>query len=385
MAPRLSAVILAAGLSSRMGELKALLPLGRHSVLEQCLALFQGCGISDLVVVTGHRADAVGAVAERAGARVAHNPDFADGMFGSIRVGAAHLAGRCEGFFLLPVDIPLVRRGTITLLAKSFTQRPARILHPVFDGRCGHPPLLAADLIDLIGAQADPEGGLRTLLTTVEAEQPELVRRLQVADANIHIDLDTPEDYHAAGQAFARRDIPSMAECRALLDHIHPMPDKGLAHGCLVAEVAVALCMAVKSNSGRTLDPELCRVSGWLHDIAKGHPNHEAEGARWLSELGFDRVAEIVAAHRDLDWTPSMAISEREIVHLADKLVRGSRRVCLDARFEEKLSSFAHDPQAVQAIRGRLAMARQLARAIENEAGRPLDGIVARDNGACTP
>ena len=385
MAPRLSAIILAAGFSSRMGELKALLPLGGRTVLEQCLSLFQACGIDDLVVVTGHRADEISVIANRAGAIPIHNPDFADGMFRSIRTGAAHLVGRCEGFFLLPVDIPLVRRGTVTLLARSFAQSPARILYPVFDGRRGHPPLLHRDLIDLIRAQPQPEGGLRTLLARVECEQPEHMREVQVADANIHLDLDTPEDYQTACQVFVRRDLPTMSECQAILDHIHSMPDKGLAHGHRVAEVAVALCQAVNGKSGRLLDPELCRVSGWLHDIAKGHPRHEEEGARWLSDLGFDRVATIVAAHKDLDWTPSTAISEREIVHLADKLVRGNRLVPIDARFEEKLACFAHDPQAVQAIRGRQAVARRLAAAIENESGQSLDGILARECGACAP
>ena len=385
MAPRLSAIILAAGFSSRMGELKALLPLGGRTVLEQCLSLFQDCGIDDLVVVTGHRADEVSVIANRAGAIPIHNPDFADGMFSSIRTGVAHLAGRCEGFFLLPVDIPLVRRGTITLLTRSFAQRPAAILYPVFAGRRGHPPLLHRDLIDLIRAQPQPEGGLRTLLARAECEQPEHVREVHVADANIHIDLDTPEDYHAAHRLFARRDIPTMAECQAVIDHIHPIPDKGLAHGRRVAEVAVALCQAVNGNGTRLLDPELCRVSGWLHDIAKGHPCHEEEGARWLSELGFDRIAAIVAAHRDLDWTQSMAISEREIVHLADKLVRGSRLVPVDARFEEKLAYFAHDPQAVRAIRGRRAMARRLAVAVEHEAGQSLNSILTEEYGACAP
>ena len=57
MTTGISAIILAAGFSSRMGELKGLLSLGGRTLLEHCVALFRDCGIEDVVVVTGHRAD----------------------------------------------------------------------------------------------------------------------------------------------------------------------------------------------------------------------------------------------------------------------------------------------------------------------------------------
>lgn len=383
MAPGLSTLILAAGFSSRMGELKALLPLGGRTVLEQCLSLFQDCGLEDLIVVTGHRAGEVGAIAERAGARVAHNPDFAAGMYSSIQAGVRRIDGQCSAFFLLPVDIPLVRPGTVRLLARSFAEEAARISYPVFDNRRGHPPLLHAGLTPAILNQKEPEGGLRTLLARIETEHPEQVREVRVADANIHNDLDTPEDFLAGCLRFDRRDIPTPAECEVICRHLYRMPEKGLAHGRAVAEVAMALGEAVNRHGGRGLDLELCRVCGWLHDIAKGHPRHEEEGARRLRELGFAQAAAIVAAHRDLDWTTGMAINEREIVHLADKLVRGSRIVTIEQRFEEKLALYQDDPEAVRAIRSRYDQALSLAAAVEAAMGQPLAVIAEMAGGAC--
>ena len=111
------------------------------------------------------------------------------------------------------------------------------------------------------------------------------------------------------------------------------MPEKGLAHGRMVGDVAGILCQTVIRHSGRELSPYTCRVCGLLHDIAKGHPHHEETGAAWLRELGFDRAAEIVGAHKDMDWTPEMGVGERELVHLADKLVRGSRMIGVNERF----------------------------------------------------
>ncbi|MCL2458803.1 MAG: NTP transferase domain-containing protein [Desulfobulbus sp.] len=377
MAPNLSGLIPAAGLSSRMGALKALLPLDGRTMLGQCIALLSACGIDDIVVVTGHRAGEVGAAAVGAGARVVHNPDHAAGMYGSIRAGAGLLASRCDGFFLLPVDMPLVRHGTVRLLARSFAAQPALAHCPVFAGQRGHPPLFHADFIDLILAQEHPEGGMRGLLARIEAARPSQVREVEVADAHIHLDLDTPESYRDGCARFARQGIPDMTECMAILSHLHPMPAKGLAHGRAVAGVAEAIAEALNRCGGLQLDVELCRVSGFLHDIAKGQPYHEAEGERWLRLLGFERAGAIVGAHKDLTWMPGMDLGEREIVHLADKLVRGNRLVAIEARFAEKLALFRQDPGAVRAIERRWRQAEQLAMAVEAAVGQPLAAVVA--------
>ncbi|MDX9835927.1 MAG: NTP transferase domain-containing protein [Desulfobulbus sp.] len=382
MTPRLSGVVLAAGLSSRMGTLKPLLPLDPEALrtpLGLCLDLFHGSHINEVVVVTGHRREEVSAAARAAGARVVHNRDFARGMYTSIRAGVAGLRENTDGFFLLPVDIPLVRCGTVRLLTQAFTQEPASVLHPVFAGRRGHPPLIAAELIPRICDQEEPAGGLRTLLAWVEADQPGQVREIQVADRFIHLDMDTPAEHAACVQQFVRRDWPSLVEAEAILTHLHPMSTKGLAHGRRVGEVAALLAERLILATGRPLEVELCRVSGLLHDLAKEQPDHEEEGARWLRDLGFPRAAAIVAAHRDMTWHPDMGLGEREIVHLADKLVRGSRIVPVRARFEEKLALYQHDPEAIHAIKGRRRLAEQVATAIEAALGQPLATLLPTD------
>ena len=367
-----------------MGELKAMLPMGKSTVLEQSIELFRSCGVHDIVVVTGHRAAEVAAVAEQAGVNLVHNPDFASGMYSSIRAGVRGLCANSSGFFLLPVDIPLVRRGTVNRLLQAQAHAPARIFYPVFADRRGHPPLLSADLIALIRDTAEPEGGLRTLLAGLEADHPDQVREIQVADANIHFDMDTPDDYFAGCIRFGTRGVPTMAEAEAIIDHIHSMPEKGLAHGRMVGDVAAILCETVIRHSGRELRSKTCRVCGLLHDIAKGHPHHEETGAAWLRELGFDQAAEIVGAHKDMQWSPEMGVTERELVHLADKLVRGSRMIGVNERFEEKLALYKHDPEAVQAILGRYRLAQNLAAAVEAEVGQPLELIMEMAFAACS-
>jgi len=380
----LSAVILAAGLSSRMGELKATLDLGGESVLDRCICLFRQCGIEDLVVVTGHRQAEIGRVAEGAGARTAYNPDFASGMYSSIQTGVRHLVGGCTGFFLLPVDIPMVRSGTIRLLVESFTEQSSLISYPIFMGKRGHPPLIAGSLIPVILGSEAPAGGLRALLAAVEKHQREKVVDVEVADANIHFDMDTPEDYAVGCRHFQHIGYPTMAETQVILK-LHPMQEKGLAHGRLVGRTARILCLALRQKGRDDLDLDLCEVGGLLHDIAKGYREHEQEGARWLASLGFDRVAEIIAAHKDLSWNKTMRIGEKELVHLADKLVRGGRFVGIAERFEEKLKLYRDKPEAVAGIDRRYKLARRLAATFESETGRRLSDILAGSASPCNP
>jgi hypothetical protein len=92
-----------------MGALKPALALGGSTVLECAVACLREAGAVDVVVVTGREADAVAALARRAGARPVHNPRYAEGMFGSMTTGVAALGPEVEAFFVLPADTPLVR------------------------------------------------------------------------------------------------------------------------------------------------------------------------------------------------------------------------------------------------------------------------------------
>ena len=116
---RLAAIVLAAGRSSRMHELKPLLEAGGRTLLERAVGAFTAVGIDDVVVVTGHRGDEVAPVAARAGAGTVPNPRFDDGMYSSVQAGVAALAAGVTRFFLLPADVPLVRPETVGRLARA--------------------------------------------------------------------------------------------------------------------------------------------------------------------------------------------------------------------------------------------------------------------------
>ena len=163
------------------------------------------------------------------------------------------------------------------------------------------------------------------------------------------MDADTLEDFTALTRHLSRLDIGEPAEALALA--ALTMPERGLAHGRAVAQVATALGQELNRH-GSKLDMDILHNAALLHDIAKGQPQHEARGAEMLDSLGLGRLSAIVATHRDVPPPVFRPLTEKEVVCLADKLVRGSRRVSVRQRFEDKLALYSHDPEACRAIQG---------------------------------
>ena len=146
MTKRISAIILAAGHSRSMGALKPTLKLGDTTILERSIGLFRDLGIKDVIVVTGHGAGQIVPIVHDCGARAILNRQLEHGMFSSVqsRVKAVKTASRA--FFVLPVDIPLVRPQTIEDLLKAYHIGKSKIVFPVFLGKRGHPPLVDGHL-----------------------------------------------------------------------------------------------------------------------------------------------------------------------------------------------------------------------------------------------
>ena len=363
----LAAVILAAGKSTRLPRFKPLLQLGGQSLVARAGSLFRQAGVDEIVVVTGARSGEVAAEALALGLRPVLNPDFEADMFTSVRAGLAALRGGMAGIFVLPVDIPLVRPATLRLLAEAFRSSGAEALLPTFCGAAGHSPLLAARALPKVLAWSG-ENGLAGALATLNCET------LPVADSGILFDVDDDAAFAEAEARLPRLDRASPEEALALLD-IHVAGARGLAHGRGVAEVSLALARALNAR-GAGLDLAMLEAAALVHDIAKGQPQHEQAGARLLADLGFTRTAGIVAAHRDIDPAEVARPAERELVYLADKLVRGPERVGIGQRFQEKLDRFAGDGEACAAILRRLEHALGMQALVERCAGRSLEALL---------
>lgn len=188
-----SALIVAAGRSSRMQAFKPLLPLGERTILETAVDTLQSAGIRDILIVTGFQADAVENRLSGRGVRFVTNARFAETqMFDSVKTGLEQLAGRCARFFFLPADLPLFRSQTLSALLKAMQHDNAGFVVPTFGGKRGHPILVDARLIEGIRCYTG-EGGLRGALASLDCVSIELA----VPDQGILFDADTPADYQA--------------------------------------------------------------------------------------------------------------------------------------------------------------------------------------------
>lgn len=357
-------LILAAGFSSRMGRLKALLPLDGCTVLSSCIRLLVDGGASDVFVVTGHKADKVGPEARALGMHDVFNPDFEKGMFSSIKAGVKALPEDTTAFMVLPVDIPLVRSSTVRALTFDYSSEPTDIIYPCFKGERGHPPLISAKLIPEI-LNHDGNGGLRAILEKHEQN----ARDRDMPDIGILRDMDTPEDYEKACK-ISRRRIPLPEECEALWE-LAETPIQTREHCKTVAKAACRMAVALNKarNYIKSLDLNTVHSAALMHDVAKLRRNHESAGAAILAGYGFSGIADIVAAHRDTDIKPESPLTEQEIVFLADKLFQGTKLVSLSTRYGKTLQKWNNDPEAVKAITERLHRAQNLLKRYEDEAG----------------
>lgn len=364
-----AAVVLAAGFSSRMGAFKPLLPFGSTTVVGHVIANLRTAGISPIVVVGGHRAEELRAGLAGLDVVVAHNPDYPQGMYTSLVTGIWALPDTVAASLVLPVDVPLVRAGTFSriarigrrLIAGSGQGSAPAVVHPVFDGVRGHPPLVGRALFPAILAGSG-EGGLAALLGRYEDRTAEVA----VFDRGTLFDMDRPDDHVRLMARLARRRVPEAEECEAILDRL--AVDETVRDHCrAVAELALSIT-ACLVEAGAALDIDLVCAGGVLHDLAKGRLHHAELAARYLAREGFPELARVVAAHMELPFVDGDPIDEAVVVHLADKLIRGERRVSLDERFSTAIRRWRDDPVVYAAIRRRQAAVAAMARAVERVA-----------------
>jgi molybdenum cofactor cytidylyltransferase len=365
-----AAIVLAGGLSSRMKQFKPLLPLGETTVTDHIISTFLKVG-ADVFLVVGHRRhDIINGIRKRDNI-IIFNPDYKQGMFSSVKAGISRLKHGHKAFFILPVDIPLVRIATIKRLMDIAGENTERIIYPVFKGKRGHPPLIPSGLAPAVLGWGE-SGGLKTALRS----QEKLAVEVNVPDSNILFDIDTPDDYTALLQRYERYEVPDDEECDVILNDICRVHPDRIKHGFKVAKAAAAIGRAL-DTAGQEVDIEVVRKAAILHDIAKGQRKHDIAGGELLRELGFGKIANIVAVHSDLAGGNKRLPLEAKIVYLADKLIEGEKFVSLEERYRSSKRRFGVTPEIQAAIDERLRVAQGVKRDFEALLGRSIESIIA--------
>ncbi len=356
----IAAIIISVGRSSRKGFFKPLLPLGNETIIRQAVLNFQDAGIEEIHIVLGNRADDIIAHIDDMNVSWVVNADYHQGMLASVQIGVRQLNPETKAFFLQPVDIPLIRNQTLQALVRAHIADPDSIVYPVFNASRGQPRLIPKRYTRTI-TEYHGGGGLRGCL---QAHEKNAVN-ISVADEGILMNLDTRDQYERIKYRLQKWMIPSKAECLAMLAFRFASTDPMIQHAHTVAGLAQRI--AAKLNAaGCPIDMELVRACGYLHDIGKGIKDHARIGAEMLVNLGFPRIAAIVATHMDLDYNPRDDITEKEVLFLADKKTSGTRIMALDERLSARLKKFAHNPGGRAMLERRLEIAMNIEQRIES-------------------
>lgn len=189
---RVAGVVLAAGESRRMGQLKALLPFGSRTVIEQVLQPLLNADLSEVAVVLGHRAAEIAAVLEPLPVRLLHNANYRLGMTTSVQVALRALDPVPDAYLLALVDQPQIGLPVVRQLLAAHARTRKGLVIPVWQGKRGHPMLLAAAYRPAVLALTAEQG-----LNVITRGYPHDTLELPVGSDDVLRDMDYQEDYVA--------------------------------------------------------------------------------------------------------------------------------------------------------------------------------------------
>lgn len=181
------AVVVAAGMSSRMNDFKPMMKIGSITTIQRVIATFQQAGIDLIVVITGFNSKILEKHLAKDNVICLHNKEYeTTEMFDSAKIGLQYLMDKCDQVLFTPADIPLFSVYTV----KQLMAAEAQLAKPVCKGKGGHPLLINTKIIPSILAY-DGSGGLKNALLETGVK----LERIEVKDEGILFDADTQEDF----------------------------------------------------------------------------------------------------------------------------------------------------------------------------------------------
>ena len=196
----ISAIVLAAGLSTRMGRLKQLLPYGDYTVIEQVVSVLLASSVGrvppawvdEVLVITGHQRTAVEAALIRWPVQAVFNPHYTDGgMLSSVQVGLRAVAVESQAALLALGDMPALESHVVCQLIRAYCRTGGEaVCIPSYQMQAGHPVLVPRSYWSAILA-LPLEASLRSVLRAQDTH----VEWVVVDTSSVLRDMDTPEDY----------------------------------------------------------------------------------------------------------------------------------------------------------------------------------------------
>ncbi len=186
-----SAVILAAGTSSRMGQAKQLLALGESTVLAHTLAHVRAAALHEIILVLGASAEAIRRrLPSPHELKIVVNPDYQQGIASSLRTGLMAVDPNSDAALIILGDQPFLRPQTLDRIVDEYRRSQAQIVIPLYQGQRGNPVLLDRSVFAEVMA-LEGDVGSRAIF----ANHLDGIVNVEVEDKGILLDLDEPADY----------------------------------------------------------------------------------------------------------------------------------------------------------------------------------------------
>ena len=192
---RITAIVPAAGLSSRMGQNKLLMPFAGKSLIERAVDTLMTSGVDEIVVVLGHEANLLRSRLEGKRVHFVDNPDYRAGLSTSVRAGMEAAPKGADAMMIYLADQPLLEADEVRRLILAFAEarRAGKsIVVPFFCNKRGNPVILDASyremVLDVVG-----DVGCRRIIK----RHPEQVFAVQMETDHVVRDVDTPEDFES--------------------------------------------------------------------------------------------------------------------------------------------------------------------------------------------
>lgn len=189
-APRIAAIILAAGQSRRMGRVNKLLaPVDGKPMVRWAVEAAAGSAAEALIVVVGHEARQVRAALADFDVTFVENPDYAEGISSSVKRGIAALTDTVDGALVCLGDMPRVTSGAIDSLIAAFNPVEGReICIPTWQGKRGNPTLIGRRFFPEI-QEITGDVGARYLISAY----PDLCCEVEMSGNAVLVDVDTQQ------------------------------------------------------------------------------------------------------------------------------------------------------------------------------------------------
>jgi molybdenum cofactor cytidylyltransferase len=195
---RVSAVILAAGTSTRMGRAKQLLPLGGTTVLAQTIENVCSAGLDEIILVLGASAEAIRRQLPQsliACLKVVVNHAYGQGMASSLREGLSRVDPRSDAALIILGDQPFIQPQTLHRIMDAYRGARAQIVIPSYQGNRGNPVLLDRSVFSEVMA-LEGDTGCRAIFPN----HLSAILKVEVEDQGILLDIDSQDDYERSKQ-----------------------------------------------------------------------------------------------------------------------------------------------------------------------------------------